>query len=198
MTLAGHARQVVIADRRSRVIVVDANSASPQLPGVTYYGVEATHAHMCKFASASAPGFRALSTDIRQWALDAPSLVAVRWEVEGLERAARMRHEMRERMSPFVSSAPWASSRPEWGPCADARREKMSPLPDAYTVATRREGQVPSLAATSPSQPLAPPPSPPMAHAVPRALLAAAAGQDGLVLLDGMGRGLEPVYRMRS
>ncbi|RDA90164.1 hypothetical protein CP533_0525 [Ophiocordyceps camponoti-saundersi (nom. inval.)] len=90
----------------SKIIVVDANSASPQLPGVTYYGVETTHAQMCKFSSASAPGYRALSTDIRQWVLDAPSLIAVRWEAEEQERAARVRNEMHERMFPTSSS--WA------------------------------------------------------------------------------------------
>ncbi|KND89384.1 Protein SERAC1 [Tolypocladium ophioglossoides CBS 100239] len=91
------------ADWLLRVLVVDAKSASPQLPGVTYYGVEATHGQMCKFASASAPGYRALSTDIRQWVLDAPALIAVRWDVEGLERATQMHNEIHERMSPFVS-----------------------------------------------------------------------------------------------
>ncbi|RDA85220.1 hypothetical protein CP532_3265 [Ophiocordyceps camponoti-leonardi (nom. inval.)] len=92
----------------SKIIVVDANSASPQLPGVTYYGVETTHAQMCKFSSASAPGYRALSTDIRQWVLDAPSLIAVRWEAEEQERAARVRNEMHERMFPTSSSSSWA------------------------------------------------------------------------------------------
>lgn len=86
-----------------RVLVVDANSASPQLPGVTYYGVEATHAQMCKFSSSNAPGYRALSTDIRQWVMDAPDIIDVRWQVEEQERAARMRHEIHERMSPYVS-----------------------------------------------------------------------------------------------
>lgn len=80
-------------------MIVDANSASPQLPGVTYYGVEATHSQMCKFDSANAPGFRAVSTDIRQWVLDAPSLVSVRWEVEESEIAARMCNELQERFS---------------------------------------------------------------------------------------------------
>ncbi|KAM4056601.1 hypothetical protein HRG_003471 [Hirsutella rhossiliensis] len=159
----------------TKIIVVDANSASPQLPGVTYYGVEATHAHMCKFASASAPGFRALSTDIRQWVLDAPSLIAVRWEVEGLERAARIHNEIHERMSPF-----------------------MSPLPGAYTANTRRESGISSLSSPLPPLPPSPPPPPPTAHTVPSALLAAAARQDGLVLLDGMSHGLEPAYRLRS
>ncbi len=85
-----------------RIIVVDANSASPQLPGVTYYGVEATHSQLCKFDNFNAPGFRALTTDMRQWIVDAPALIAGRWAVEEDELSARVRHEIHERISPFV------------------------------------------------------------------------------------------------
>lgn len=60
---------------------------------------------MCKFASKNAPGFRAVSTDIRQWVQDAPALINVRWEAEEQDKATRMRHEIHERMSPFVSRA---------------------------------------------------------------------------------------------
>lgn len=84
-------------------MVVDANSASPQLPGVTYYGIEATHSRMCKFPSPSAPGYRTVSTDIRQWVLDAPSIIQVRWQVEEEENAMKMRNELHERISPLVS-----------------------------------------------------------------------------------------------
>ncbi|GAB0136668.1 hypothetical protein EsDP_00004962 [Epichloe bromicola] len=95
----------------TKVTVVDACSASPQLPGVTYYGVEATHSQMCKFASPNAPGYRAVSTDIRQWVDEAPALINVRWEVEEQEKAFRMRQELHERMSPFVSpSSPFITS----------------------------------------------------------------------------------------
>ncbi|KAK7433394.1 hypothetical protein QQZ08_000334 [Neonectria magnoliae] len=86
----------------TKVLIVDANSASPQLPGVTYYGIEATHTGMCKFDGPSAPGYRNISTDIRQWVMDAPAVVQVRWEVEEEERRARMRNEISERMSPYA------------------------------------------------------------------------------------------------
>ena len=81
---------------------MDANSASPQLPGVTYYGIEASHTQMCKFSSFNAPGYRAVSADIRQWVLDAPSIIDVRWKAEEQEKATRMRNEIHERLSPFV------------------------------------------------------------------------------------------------
>ncbi|KFA75868.1 hypothetical protein S40288_01931 [Stachybotrys chartarum IBT 40288] len=86
----------------TKIIVVDANSASPQLPGVTYYGVEATHTQLCRFASADAPGYRALSTDARQWVRDAPLVIQVRWAAEEQEQAIRMRVDLQERMSPFA------------------------------------------------------------------------------------------------
>lgn len=174
---------------------------------MTYYGVEATHARMCKFDGASGPGFRALSTDMRQWVLDAPSLVAVRWEVEELERAARVRNEFHERISPFLSrpatrhaACPSCPSLPSPAPrvlaagteAADRVPRQMAP---AYAVSARRGSGVSSLSAPPSSLPPSPPPA---AHAPPRALLAAAARQDGLVLLDGAGHGLEPVYRLRS
>lgn len=94
----------------TKIIVVDANSASPQLPGVTYYGIEAAHSQMCKFSSASAPGYRTVSTDIRQWVLDAPAVVQVRWQVEEEETALKMRNELHERMSPLVSPQPTVCS----------------------------------------------------------------------------------------
>lgn len=87
------------------MVIVDSKSASPQLPGVTYYGVEATHSGMCKFESISSPGFRNVSAAIRQWIQDAPSVVKVRWEVEEEEKRARALNDANERMSPFVSQA---------------------------------------------------------------------------------------------
>ncbi|UKZ76322.1 hypothetical protein TrVFT333_004024 [Trichoderma virens FT-333] len=86
----------------TKIMVVDPGSASPQLPGVIYYGVEATHTQLCKFENANSPGFRALSTDLRQWVLVAPDVIAVRWDMEEQEKAARMKYEVQERMSGWV------------------------------------------------------------------------------------------------
>ena len=95
----------------TKVLVVDANSASPQLPGVTYYGIEATHSGMCKFNSVNAPGFRIVSTAIRDWVAEAPGLIRGRWGVEEEERLACARHDIGERMRPIVSC-----SKPRWRP----------------------------------------------------------------------------------
>jgi hypothetical protein len=75
------------------MLIVDANSASPQLPGVVYYGIEATHSQMCKFASSNAPGFRTLSTDIRCWVQEAPGVIQGRWVLEERETQVREFHE---------------------------------------------------------------------------------------------------------
>lgn len=75
------------------MLIVDTNSASPQLPGVVYYGIEATHSQMCKFPTMSAPGFRTLSTDIRGWVIEAPEVIQGRWILEEQETQVREFHE---------------------------------------------------------------------------------------------------------
>lgn len=88
----------------TKMLIVDASSAGPQLPGVTYYAIEATHSGMCKFESRNAPGYRTVVIAIREWVLDAADVVATRWRVEDEERLARAKHEIEERMKPWVGS----------------------------------------------------------------------------------------------
>lgn len=104
-----------------RIIIVDANSASPQLPGVIYYGIEKDHTGMCKFESQNAPGYRNISTELKQWVIDAPAVIQVRWQVEEEEREARALREARERILAndgitIVSQDPSGSQPPvtEW------------------------------------------------------------------------------------
>ncbi len=80
-----------------RILVVDSSSAGPQLPGVTYYGIEATHSGMCKFESENAPGYRTVSTALREWVADAPQVIPIRWEVEEDDRRMRANLENMER-----------------------------------------------------------------------------------------------------
>lgn len=100
-------------DNIPRIIVVDASSASPALPGITYYGIEATHSQMCKFDSPSAPGFRAVSTDIRAWAIEAPVMIANRWSVEDEARAVQLQVDINERLSPYLNPRPRRSASPQ-------------------------------------------------------------------------------------
>nr|CEG04690.1 unnamed protein product [Fusarium clavum] len=88
-----------------KVTIVDARSAGPLLPGVTYYGIEANHSNMCKFESTSSPGFRNIATTIQQWVDKAPYLVHGRWFIEEQESHNRAIAQANEIMSPFASHA---------------------------------------------------------------------------------------------
>ncbi|EQB47791.1 LipA and NB-ARC domain-containing protein [Colletotrichum gloeosporioides Cg-14] len=81
----------------TKMLVVDARSAGPQLPGVTYYGIEATHSGMCKFPEQHAPGYRNVSTAIRDWVRESPSVIQTRWIVERDDKRVRAQTEAAER-----------------------------------------------------------------------------------------------------
>ncbi|KAG7293860.1 hypothetical protein NEMBOFW57_003920 [Staphylotrichum longicolle] len=83
----------------------DVKGSNPQLVGVTYYGIEATHSGMCKFASETAPGYRTVSTAIRTWIADAPNVIPIRWEVEEENRRVRANLENFERTRRYVTPA---------------------------------------------------------------------------------------------
>ncbi|KAM4060526.1 tetratricopeptide repeat domain-containing protein [Hirsutella rhossiliensis] len=87
----------------TRALVVNATSASPQLPGVIYYGIEATHSTICKFENENTPGYRTISTTIRDWVAEAPPVIEVRWKLEDEDRWAQAQREIDERRMPFVS-----------------------------------------------------------------------------------------------
>ncbi|KAK1831198.1 hypothetical protein QBC39DRAFT_259114, partial [Podospora conica] len=89
----------------AKVYVVDAASASPQLPGVTYYGIEATHSGMVKFDGENAPGYRNVSTSIRQWIAESTSVIKLRWEVEEEDRRLRASLESYERIRAYSSES---------------------------------------------------------------------------------------------
>lgn len=72
----------------TRSFIVDQMSASPQLPGVTYYGIEATHSGMCKFESKNAPGYLNVSMTIKSWVQDCALRIHARWEEERKLRTA--------------------------------------------------------------------------------------------------------------
>jgi len=56
------------------------------LPDVVYFGIEATHSAMCKFASKNSPGYLNVSTTIKGWVQDCPPVIQVRWEMEQKSR----------------------------------------------------------------------------------------------------------------
>jgi hypothetical protein len=88
--------------KTTKQMIVDSESACPQLPGVVYYGIEATHAGMCKFDTINAPGFRNISTAIRDWVHEASLVVSQRWIGEHETRRNTARNEIDERMISLV------------------------------------------------------------------------------------------------
>lgn len=84
--------------------VVDQRSASPQLPGVRYYGIEADHSHMCKFESKNAPGYLNVATTIKAWVNKAPPIIEQRFVQEREAQRQAIMNEMREKLSPFTNN----------------------------------------------------------------------------------------------
>nr|CDP29941.1 Putative protein of unknown function [Podospora anserina S mat+] len=99
MVHEGHTSDV----KGSKILVVDAASAGPQLPGVTYYGIEKDHSGMCKFEGENAPGWRNVSTTLRQWVADGVNLIPPRWLLEEKDRQLRASLENFERARTYVS-----------------------------------------------------------------------------------------------
>ncbi|KAE8441484.1 hypothetical protein EG329_004908 [Mollisiaceae sp. DMI_Dod_QoI] len=75
------------SDGVTQELIVDQTSACPQLPGVVYFGIEASHSEMCKFESKDSPGFRNLSVMIRKWVEECPIIMKKLWIVENIKRA---------------------------------------------------------------------------------------------------------------
>lgn len=59
---------------------------------------------MCKFESDHAPGYRTVSTAIREWIADAPDVIPIRWEVEEDQRRVRANLDNFERGRLYVST----------------------------------------------------------------------------------------------
>lgn len=72
----------------SKVFIVDQQSASPLLPKVTYYGIEATHSGMVKFESKNSPGYTNVLGTLKTWIERSPTLITsrVRFEAEAKRR----------------------------------------------------------------------------------------------------------------
>ncbi|KAG7042875.1 LipA and NB-ARC domain-containing protein [Colletotrichum scovillei] len=125
--------------RGTMVTVVDASSASPQLPGVVYYGIEAPHSGMCKFNSSSAPGYRNVSTAIRTWAEEAPPVIRTRWDIEMDDRKARAQSEAAEITREYGSPQETMVSEYRYVPAAqqsspvDTTSTRSAPISDSTT-----------------------------------------------------------------
>ncbi|KAE8447983.1 hypothetical protein EG329_009906 [Mollisiaceae sp. DMI_Dod_QoI] len=77
----------------TKMLIVDQASASPQLPNVQYFGIEATHSGMCKFDSKNSPGYTNVSVTLKQWVQEAPLSVQQNWEEERILRERQRQGE---------------------------------------------------------------------------------------------------------
>jgi hypothetical protein len=82
----------------------DQNSAAPMLPDVVYFGIEATHSEMCKFASKNSPGYLNVSTTIKGWVQECLPIIQVRWEMERKARKQFREALAAEILDIYVSS----------------------------------------------------------------------------------------------
>lgn len=85
----------------TKAFVVDQTSASPLLPDVSYFGIEATHSGICKFESKRAPGYMNVSTKLKTWALEASPIIRARWREEKQKRIQEREAQIRELRGQF-------------------------------------------------------------------------------------------------
>lgn len=72
--------------------------AAPDLPGVTYYGLEATPSGMCRFDSKEAPGHRNVAMQIKKWVIEATPIIQGRLKEEKETRSKARTIQAREPM----------------------------------------------------------------------------------------------------
>lgn len=91
------AHETVKTDMKgTKAFIVDQISASPQLPDVIYFGIEATHSGMCKYESKRAPGYRNVATTIKSWVLESPRVIQLRRENEKKRRKQHRQEQIDE------------------------------------------------------------------------------------------------------
>ncbi|KAG4435057.1 hypothetical protein IFR05_009447 [Cadophora sp. M221] len=95
-------------------LIVDQTAASPQLPDVQYFGIEATHSGMCKFESKNAPGFTNVSVMLRSWVQECPEFIQTRWDAERFLRKQKREDEIAQlqRLSGLLPGTPHMTSTP--------------------------------------------------------------------------------------
>ncbi|KAL3426407.1 LipA and NB-ARC domain-containing protein [Phlyctema vagabunda] len=85
--------------------IVDQESASPLLPDVQYFGIEATHSGMCKFESKNSPGYLNVATTIKGWVQESPRVIDARIEMEKRTRQQIVEAQAREMLGIYESVA---------------------------------------------------------------------------------------------
>lgn len=76
--------------------IVSEESASPNVQDVERACIQQDHSHMCKFETASAPGFHLVTEGIQRYAYQALEVIVSRWNLEKALRLERKKAEVEE------------------------------------------------------------------------------------------------------
>ncbi|KAG9232848.1 hypothetical protein BJ875DRAFT_65725 [Amylocarpus encephaloides] len=85
----------------TRMLIVDNISASPSLPGVKYFGIEATHSGMCKFDTKNSPGWANIAGNIKTWVEESPQVIEARRFKEREDRTRNAAEKANELMRQY-------------------------------------------------------------------------------------------------
>lgn len=85
----------------TRMFIVDQLSASPLLPDVQYFGIEASHSGMCKFESKNSPGYLNVSATIKGWVEESPQVIQARLDMERRTRQQAKEAQAKELLGIF-------------------------------------------------------------------------------------------------
>ncbi|KAL9103258.1 MAG: hypothetical protein Q9163_001680 [Psora crenata] len=91
-------------------IIVDEESASPNVQDVERAVIQQDHIHMCKFENDSAPGFDLVAEGIQRYASNAPETIARRWIAEREERTAKKKAEIQDILPGSMIGTPHSGS----------------------------------------------------------------------------------------
>ena len=93
MVMARESKKTTFENGSPAEFIVDHASASPNMPGVTYFGIEATHEEMCKFKSSTSTGYLNIAIGIKRWVASCTEIIQRRWVEEDRGRTTnRKRH----------------------------------------------------------------------------------------------------------
>lgn len=90
----------------TKSFIVDQESASPLLPNVTYYGIEATHSGMCKFETKNSPGYTNVSGTLKSWVIESPKKIKQRVEFAKEARIRKARETASQLLADISPETP--------------------------------------------------------------------------------------------
>ncbi|KAG8529142.1 uncharacterized protein KY384_005777 [Bacidia gigantensis] len=87
-------------------MIVDEESASPNVQDVERSVIQQDHSHMCKFESDSSPGFDLVAEALMRYSRDAPNTIVNRWQQERDESLTRKRYWLDENTPDALKVSP--------------------------------------------------------------------------------------------